>query len=85
VDHRRAGADAGLPALTRAAFRRGIAARISDQRRGTAPAVVRELRILAGCAWHTVHYRCPQGVIMGAHSAGRLSEALRRDHRVGLG
>jgi hypothetical protein len=24
-------------------------------------------------------------VIMGAQSAGRLSEALRRDHRVGLG
>jgi hypothetical protein len=35
------------------------------------------LRVLAGCGWHTVRRACPQGVIMGAHSAGRVVEALR--------
>jgi GT2 family glycosyltransferase len=78
VDHRRTGADARLPALTQAAYRRGHAARITDQRREMAPGLLSELRNLAGCAWHTVHYACPQGVIMGAHSAGRVAEALRR-------
>ena len=84
VDHRRVAADARLSALARSAFHRGRAARITDQRRGNAPRVVRELRVLAGCAWHTVHYACPQGVIMGAQSAGRLTEALRRPQRVSL-
>ncbi len=84
VDHRRVAADAGLGALARAAFYRGRAARITDQRRGNAPPSVRELRVLAGCAWHTVHYGCPQGVIMAAQSAGRIAEALRRPQRVSL-
>ena len=34
-------------------------------------------RVLAGCGWHTLRRACPQGVIMGAHAAGRLVEALR--------
>jgi glycosyltransferase involved in cell wall biosynthesis len=80
VDHRRAGTDARLLSLARAAYRRGRAARVTDQRRDTAPRVHTELRTLAGCAWHTVRYACPQGAIMGAHSAGRVAEALRRDH-----
>ena len=37
----------------------------------------RELRDLAGAGWHTARRRCPQGLVMGAHSAGRLVEALR--------
>lgn len=77
VQHRRAGADAGLPALVRAAYRRGRAARLSDERRGAAPSLGAEFRTIAGCAWHTVHFACPQGVIMGAHSAGRAAAALR--------
>ena len=32
---------------------------------------------LAGAGWHTVRRACPQGVIMGAHAAGRLVEALQ--------
>ncbi len=84
VDHRRIAADARLGALARAAYRRGRAARITDQRRGSAPRVLFELRVLAGCAWHTAHYACPHGVIMGAHSAGRLAEALSRRRRVSL-
>ncbi len=78
VDHRRVGTDAGLGSLVQAAYTRGRAARLSDQRRGFPPSVPRELRVLAGCAWHGVRYACPQGVIMGAHSAGRITQALGR-------
>ena len=77
LDHRRAGKDLRLRSLTRAAYARGRAARASDLRRGAAPPVGRELRVLAGCGWHTLRRACPQGVIMGAHSAGRLTEAVR--------
>ena len=77
LDHRRSPGDSGLTALSRAAYHRGRGARSSDARRGTAPGVSRELRVLAGCGWHTVRRACPQGVIMGAHAAGRLMEALR--------
>lgn len=79
VDHRRVGNDARLLALTRAAYRRGRSARITDQRRGMAPGLLYELRILTGCAWHTARRACPQGVIMGAHSAGRVAQAIRSD------
>jgi hypothetical protein len=41
------------------------------------PALGRELRVLAGCGWHTVRRGCPQGLVMGAHSAGRVMEAVR--------
>jgi glycosyltransferase involved in cell wall biosynthesis len=81
VDHRRAGSDARLLSLARAAYRRGRAARVTDQRRQTAPGLPAELRTLAGCAWHAVRFACPQGAIMGAHSAGRTAEALRRSRR----
>jgi glycosyltransferase involved in cell wall biosynthesis len=77
VDHRRVGDDAHLLSLARAAYRRGRAARRSNERRGIAPSVAREARDLAGCAWHLVRYACPQGAIMGAQSAGRLTAAVR--------
>ena len=77
LDHRRAAGDSGLASLARAAYRRGRGARSSDRRHGKAPGVGRELRDLAGAGWHTVRRACPQGVIMGAHAAGRLVEALR--------
>jgi hypothetical protein len=51
--------------------------RAFDARRGVQPSLGRELRVLAGCAWHTAARRCPQGVVMGAHSLGRTVEALR--------
>ncbi len=78
LEHRRTGDDARLRTLARAEYRRGRAARRSGRRKGTAPGVGLELRNLAGAGWHTVRRRCPQGLIMGAHSAGRLAEALRR-------
>jgi glycosyltransferase involved in cell wall biosynthesis len=77
LDHRRTAEDARLGRLARAAYVRGRAARASDRRRDRQPSLGGELRVLAGCGWHTVRRACPQGVIMGAHSAGRLVEALR--------
>src|SRR5437764_10095424 len=71
LDHRRAGDDARLRSLARAAYARGRAVRRWDRRRGIAPPLVRELRVLAGCGWHTVRRTCPQGLVMGAHSLGR--------------
>ena len=78
LDHRRAGDDARLRSLARAAYHRGRAARRTDARRGSPPSAARELRNVAGCGWHTLRRACPQGIIMGAHSAGRLAEAVRR-------
>ena len=77
LDHRRSADDSGLGSLARAAYHRGRGARSSDRRRGEAPSLGHELRVLAGCGWHTVRRACPQGLIMGAHAAGRLAEALR--------
>jgi len=77
LDHRRSPGDSGLAALSRAAYHRGRGARSTDRRRGTAPGLKHELRVLAGCGWHTVRRACPQGLIMGAHSAGRVVETLR--------
>jgi GT2 family glycosyltransferase len=76
LDHRRAGRDARLPGLAQAAFRRGRTARRYDERRGRTPDPAAELRVVAGCAWHAVRRRCANGVVMGAHAAGRLAEAL---------
>lgn len=74
--HRRTPADATLRMLARAAYGHGRAARRNDVRKGAAPTIRAELRTLAGCAWHTVRRRCANGVVMGAHTAGRLREAL---------
>jgi GT2 family glycosyltransferase len=76
VDHRRAAADARLKRLSRAAYTRGRASRRFDVRRGAASSRARELLTLAGCLGHVVRRRCPAGLTMAAHSAGRLREAL---------
>ena len=77
IDHRRAGDDARLRSLMRSAYLRGRNMRAYDGMRGSAPPLARELRVLAGCGWHTARRGCPQGLIAGAHSAGRLVEAVR--------
>ena len=77
LDHRRAGDDARLRSLMRGAYRRGRNMRAYDSARERAPGLGRELRVLAGCGWHTVRRACPQGLVMCAHSAGRLVEAVR--------
>jgi len=76
LEHRRAGADARLRSLVRSHYERGRNLRAWDVRRGEAPALGRELRVLAGCVWHAAIRRCPQGLIMGAHSLGRTREAV---------
>jgi glycosyltransferase involved in cell wall biosynthesis len=78
IDHRRAGDDARLRSLMRSAYHRGYNLRGYDASRGVAPSLARELRVLAGCGWHAVRRACPQGLIMGAHSAGRLMRAVGR-------
>jgi glycosyltransferase involved in cell wall biosynthesis len=76
LEHRREGEDARLGSLVLSHYSRGRNLRAWDVRRGEAPALSRELRVLAGCAWHAAWRRCPQGLIMGAHSLGRTREAL---------
>ncbi len=76
LDHRRAPADSRLRALTRAAYEHGREAHRHDIRAGTVRTIPAELRILAGCAWHTLRRRCAFGIVMGARTAGSLREAL---------
>ena len=78
LDHRRVGDDARLRSLMRSAYHRGYNLRRFDERFGRAPGIGRELRVLAGCGWHVLRRGCPQGLIAGAHSAGRLKRALGR-------
>ena len=81
VEHRRAGEDARLRSLCRAAYARGRGARRFDERRGTAGTAGAELRTLSACLGHVLLRNCPAGLTMAAHSAGRLREALTgRDH-----
>jgi GT2 family glycosyltransferase len=76
LDHRRAGDDALLRSLARAAYHRGRAARRFAALTGTAPSVGAELRVLAACVLHGPRFRCFNGVTMTAHSAGRIRAAL---------
>ena len=76
LHHRRAGEDARLRALARAAHARGRAARRESVAKGEAPALRRELRVLAGTLAHGPRFLCPNGPVMAAHSAGRVREAL---------
>jgi GT2 family glycosyltransferase len=76
VDHRRAGEDARLRALSRAAFARGRAAWRFAVAGGSPPPLRAELRVLAGCLTHGPRFRCANGVTMTAHTLGRLRERL---------
>jgi GT2 family glycosyltransferase len=76
VEHRRTAGDARLRALTRAAYGHGRESRRDDVRAGKPRPIAAELRILMGCAWHTVRRRCAYGIVMGARAAGSLREAL---------
>jgi GT2 family glycosyltransferase len=76
VDHRRTGSDARLRSLSRAAYARGRASRRFDAYRSEAPSPARELLTLAGCVGHVLRRRCPAGLTMVAHSAGRARECL---------
>ena len=81
LDHRRAAADATVRRLARAAYAQGRAARRYDLHKGTVPPLAAELRTLLGCAWHVLRRRCANGIVLGAHAAGRLREALAEPPR----
>ncbi len=82
LDHRRAGEDARVSSLARAAYHRGRASRRFDVFKGTAPTLREELRVLAGCALHGPRFRCANGPILTAHTLGRLRSLL--DERLAL-
>jgi GT2 family glycosyltransferase len=82
LDHRRAGRDARVSALARAAYARGRASRRFDVFKGTAPTPQHELRVLAGCALHGPRFRCANGPILTAHTLGRLRSLV--DERLAL-
>lgn len=74
--HRRAPGDATIPRLARAAYALGRSARDWDVRKGTAPGLPAELRTLAGTIWHVGRRRCAVGLVLAAHSAGRVRALL---------
>ncbi len=76
LDHRRSGADARLRSLTRAAFERGRNCRRYDVSRSEVAPLALELRVAIGCVWHTVRRLCANGIVMTAHSLGRIHETL---------
>ncbi|MEA2154439.1 MAG: hypothetical protein QOE11_579, partial [Solirubrobacteraceae bacterium] len=78
LDHRRAGDDARLRSLAGAAYGRGRASRRFDVYKGRPPSLARELRVLAGCALHTLRFACPNGIVLAAHSLGRVRAATAR-------
>jgi len=75
LDHRRAGDDARLRSLARAALTRGATARRFDEAQGRAPSLGQEAAVLLGCAAHTIRYACANGIVLTAHSLGRLRAA----------
>jgi GT2 family glycosyltransferase len=85
LDHRRAGDDARLRALCRAAYRRGQASRRFDAFKGTSPSLTRELLVLAGCALHGPRRACMNGPVLTAHSLGRVRAALAAPAAAGDG
>ncbi|HZO59439.1 MAG TPA: glycosyltransferase family 2 protein [Solirubrobacterales bacterium] len=76
--HRRDARDSRLRPLMRAAYMRGRSLRRYVEHRGQAPSAARELRVLAGCVWHIFRRRCGNGLLLTAHSAGRVREMLAR-------
>jgi GT2 family glycosyltransferase len=80
LEHRRAPADATLWALMRVALARGREAREFDEEQGRAPSQAAELRVFAGCLWHTFRRACANGPVMAAHSWGRISRARQAQH-----
>ncbi len=75
--HRRNRRDARVHRLVREAYRRGWNLRAYSEHAGFAPTTARELRVLAGCVYHTVRYGCGNGILLSAHSAGRVRRCLQ--------
>jgi GT2 family glycosyltransferase len=72
--HRRNRQDSQLGRMALAAYRLGRTARRFDRRKGSAPRLRTELRVLAGSIWHAGRNGCSNGILFAAHEAGRLRE-----------
>jgi glycosyltransferase involved in cell wall biosynthesis len=81
LEHRRTAPDATIRALATAGYQLGRTARRHDVHQGRAPSWAAEIRTLAGCAWHVLRRRCAVGIVLMAHTAGRLREALSEARR----
>jgi exopolysaccharide biosynthesis WecB/TagA/CpsF family protein len=77
VNHRRAGSDARLGRLMRAAYAMGREVRRFEASQGPATLLERELFWLAKVLVHIVPRRCSAGLVLAARNAGRIHEALR--------
>jgi GT2 family glycosyltransferase len=73
--HRRSAEDSRLGSLVRESYRRGRQLRRAEGEAGKRTPIVRELRVLAGCIAHVPRFRCANGVLLTAHSFGRIVEA----------
>ncbi|MBO9532707.1 MAG: glycosyltransferase family 2 protein [Solirubrobacteraceae bacterium] len=76
VRHERIGEDASLRRLARAARFRGRNLRLFDAQQGRAPGLPEELRRFFGSLAHAMLRRCPMGLVLAAHSYGRLEQTL---------
>jgi glycosyltransferase involved in cell wall biosynthesis len=76
--HRRDRRDSRLRSLSREAYRRGRNLRGYSEFAGHAPSLAQELRVLGGCVYHIFRYGCGNGILLTAHSAGRMRKALSR-------
>lgn len=76
LDHRRTRSDARVRVLARHAYRQGRESRRHELHSGITRPILADVRVLAGCAWHTVRRRCAYGIVMGARAAGSLRETL---------
>jgi GT2 family glycosyltransferase len=83
LEHRRTAADSRLRRLLAAAYGQGREARRFDARKRSVPSAGAELRTLAGCIWHVFRRRCLNGVVLAAHSIGRIREAWGSGHSDG--
>jgi exopolysaccharide biosynthesis WecB/TagA/CpsF family protein len=76
VDHRRAGDDARLDRLIRAAYAMGREVRRFEVSQGPGTPLERELFWLAKVLAHIVPRRCTAGLVLAARNAGRIHETL---------
>lgn len=76
VNHRRAGNDARLGRLMRAAYAMGREVRRFEASQGPATLLERELFWLVKVVAHILPRRCTAGLVLAARNAGRVHEAL---------
>jgi GT2 family glycosyltransferase len=73
--HRRSPVDSRISTLIGEAYKRGRRLRRAEADAGKRTPLGRELRVLAGCIAHMPRFRCANGVLLTAHSIGRLVQA----------